>query len=649
MSAIQLAPVSPADRAHARSAAANLTVTAHLTPFVDADVFDALEPTVVDLVGRRVGEHRPDVLLGLALAVRAPRHGHVCVDLLGELPELPELPEAGDAPPAAQWPADRPSWVAAIASSPLVQPPPTTENPELQPFVLSGSRLYTQRCWSDEAQLAAALRARLDHVSPPSDVPLLHQGLRALFKMDPAASVTHPIDAQVSAGALAAQSTLAVITGGPGTGKTWTVRNVLTLLWAQHAVHHPDRTLRVALAAPTGKAAARVKESLTDGLATFLKEQAAGALPPGRTAEHLENFLNALEARTVHRLLRIDPRRPGRFRHTASNPVPADVVVVDETSMLDLTLMTRLVDALAPSTRLILLGDHNQLASVEAGSVLADLCSAGGRLDASVVKLTESRRFTADSGIGAVASACLDGDGNGALKMLQDDSRADIHWLPLNSASRLSPALAQLIVDGYRPYLDRLFAGPVGDEKEVAFYKDVLRKFNKFRVLTAHRAGSLGVRGLVQVTEALLARRVPRLNPRPGPYEGQPVMVTRNDYGVGRYNGDIGIVVMRDGALSVVFPEGEHLAWLSPSRLPPHETVFAMTIHKSQGSEFEHTVVVLPHESGPILSRELVYTGITRAKDLLTVAGRPDVLRAGLKRKVERATGLAEALSGAPA
>jgi exodeoxyribonuclease V alpha subunit len=624
MMSLRLLPPSSAEPPGPPAAAA-------LAPFVEAGVLDALASTTVDLIARRAGERRSAVLLALALAVRAPHHGHVCVLRDGPLPE---------AEVALPWPEDRAAWWAAVASSPLVRAPGATGR---TPFVLDGPRLYTDRCFVDERALADDLLA-LCSGELTVDEALLERGLRALFQAGPG-PVAGSADRQLQAAARAARARFSVITGGPGTGKTWTVRNLLTLLFAQH-----DRSsgpLAVALAAPTGKAAARMKESLNNGLELFLEERAPGSLPEGVETAELEAFLQGLEARTVHRLLRMDPRRPGRFRHDRHNVLSLDAVVVDESSMLDLGLMARLVEAIGPQTRLVLLGDPHQLASVEAGSVLADLVSAGPPVADHVAALTESRRFHPGSGIGAVARATLQGDGSAVLRTLRSPDWPDVAHLPVEASGRPGAPVARAVVEGYRPYLQRLLAGPRPGEDQDAHERAVLKEFDRFRLLAAHRKGSLGVSGLVSLTERLLARTVPGFSPGAGAYLGRPVLVTRNDYGVGLYNGDIGIVMDGPEGRRVVFADGAGLRRIAPARLPAHETVFAMTIHKSQGSEFDHTALVLPRQPSALLSRELIYTGITRARTRLTIVGRGEVLRAGVESVVERATGLVPALSAA--
>jgi exodeoxyribonuclease V alpha subunit len=386
-------------------------------------------------------------------------------------------------------------------------------------------------------------------------------------------------------------------------------------------------------------------------------------------------FFEALEARTVHRLLRVDPRMPGRFKHGPDHPLPVDLVLIDETSMLDLTLMTRLVEAVPPAARLVLLGDHHQLASVDAGCVLADLCRAarfdaprlgpearhdleqhaglsiGADIDPAPsaglhdcgIQLVTSRRFTHDSGVGAVARAILTGDGPGSRSVLLEGAHQDTQWQQLGPDSTATREFAQLILDGYAPMLRRLLDGTSRDD--ASFHRQLLDGFDQFRLLCAHRRGRLGVQGLVTLTESLLGRSLRGFKPRGPTYIGRPVLITRNDYSVRRYNGDVGLIVERDGQPVAVFPDAANgVAYLSPARLPPHETVFAMTIHKSQGSEFDHAAVVLPSRPGPILTRELIYTGITRAKKRLTVVGTAEVWDQGIEREVARASGLSDRL-----
>lgn len=672
------------------------TVSRQLRLFREHGVLDAVDTHVVDHLVTLVGESDPDVALALGLATRAPRHGHICVDLasvdvadlLWEHDDNHERP-----PPPLELPSDRAAWTTAVAGSSLVG----GRDDRSKPFVLDGTFLYPARYFAYQRRLAEALRARMTRTQPPGDAGLLRTGLQALF-----GAQDGRIDRQALATAMALLRSLTVISGGPGTGKTYTVRSILTLLWAQWATcgGGPDGSLgpATALAAPTGKAASRMKESLLADLDVYLRERAGNVLGPNGQVDRLRAYLVSLEPRTLHRLLGWNPATPTRFRCNADNPIPADVIVVDETSMVDLALMTKLVDATPKDARLILLGDQHQLASVEAGSVLADLCGrtsvehvkvsrgfaeelrdrAGmpqvmqdatlmpspGPWDA-IVQLSENRRFSAHSGIGKFASACLADafDVSAAVDSLAGGG-ADVEIIFHGPEGPIAPKAAAQIVDGYLPYLERLLAGPREGESTCDLHLDVLRLFDKFRVLCAHRGGRHGVAGLNRRIVELLARqevdetdaapaghrclRLPHFRPEGEFWVGRPVIVERNDYAVGLFNGDVGVVVKNDGERQVVFPHGSGVRYVVPARLPEHQTVFAMTIHKSQGSEFDHAMVVLPDKASPVLTRELIYTAVTRARRKVTLVCDEEmkVLRQALAKKVQRASGLRAELRG---
>ena len=628
---------------------------AALEPFVAAQVLAWVDVDAAALLAARYGEHDPEVILAAALANRAPRHGHTAIDLSTvELRSLRAERRGAEEVEELALPADRADWVARVAASPLSRGPGAGDTP----LVLRGALLYVDRYFAYEDQLRVALVRRFAEHRPVAEPALLERGLDALFGR----STEGADDRQRRAAEVALHRGLSVISGGPGTGKTWTVRNLLTLVYAQSVAAGHD-TPRLALAAPTGKAAARVVESLRSGLGDHLV-RAAGALPEGASVDGLRAFLEAAAPSTLHRLLGWRPDQPTRFRHDRNRPLPVDVLIVDEASMVDLALMAKLVAAVPPHARLVLLGDRHQLASVEAGSVLADLCGEGdGDVGVSdgVVFLTHSRRFGADSGIGRFASAAVEGRVGDALEVLEPWPGAgpgpmppegqvldhgDIGRFEPGRRGELPGAVKRLVVQGYRPYLERLRRGPVGGEPLEALHADALKRFDRFRVLCAHRQGRLGVLGVGDtIQQALEAEGLIRAA---GPWWlGRPVLVTRNDYSVGRYNGDIGLVVRDDdGAWVVAFPgEGGDVRWLAPARLPEHQTVFAMTIHKSQGSEFDDVLVVLPERVSPVLTRELVYTGVTRAKRRVSVLGSEAVLRSGLSRRVQRASGLGQALA----
>ena len=495
------------------------------------------------------------------------------------------------------------------------------------PLILdAASRLYFAHHWFDEQCLARQL-ARLAATPLPQDAHAVAQVLEQLF---PPGQSTGP-DRQKQAAALAARQRLLVVSGGPGTGKTTTVVRLLAML-AMLA----ERPLVMAMAAPTGKAAARMSESVRN---------ARDTLP---VADAIRQQL-PLQAQTLHRLLGL---RPGSAqpRFHAAQPLPLDVLVVDEASMIDLGMMARLLDALPSQARLILLGDRDQLASVDAGAVLGDLCTqvayrpatrdwlqqagAGelppdegkaGLLADSVVLLTHSHRFRADSGIGRLASLVNQGDAQAAWALLQGGQYPDI------------AALAQLddaaLWQQRQPYL-----AAIATDQPLA---QVQAAFSQFMLLAAQRSQVALVN---QRMEQLLEQQGRKQAGRDW-YAGRPVMITANDYGLGLFNGDIGFTVLRDSGLRVAFPAADG-SWreFAPGRLPQHETVFAMTVHKSQGSEFDTVWLQLPATPGPLLDRALVYTAITRARRQFAVCGDEETWLQGVRLAPVRHSGLADLL-----
>jgi exodeoxyribonuclease V alpha subunit len=464
--------------------------------------------------------------------------------------------------------------------------------------------------------------------------------------------------------AIALRGRLSIVTGGPGTGKTYTVARLLALLYAMDP--EPQR-LRVALAAPTGKAAGRLKQSIDRSLAE---------LQPRLAAFPDLHDLGARigPARTLHSLLgaRPDTRR---FAFDAAHLLEVDVLVVDEASMVHLEMMSGLLAALPPDARVILLGDKDQLASVEAGAVLGDLCrdadagrytdesaqfihaatgqtlpatfmSDGPSLAQQTVMLRESFRFGGP--IGQLALAANAGDESAAATLLRADSGLALQWID----ARAPTSIVQLALHGrsgaaggYRSYLELIQQRPasITEESHLAWVTSVLKAYDRFRLLCAVREGSWGAAGLNTAVERALADGG-LLTRRGLWYEGKPVMVTRNDSSLGVYNGDIGIVLrpLDAGApLRAYFMDGAAVRSVGVSRLSDVETAFAMTVHKAQGSEFEHTVLVLPQEPSRVLTRELVYTGITRARTAFTlVTGRTQSLAEALASRTQRSSGL---------
>jgi exodeoxyribonuclease V alpha subunit len=513
---------------------------------------------------------------------------------------------------------------------------------ELTPLVLESGRLYLYRYWQYEQQVATQILQRCSDLALDRDT--LAQALDRLF-----AAGSEP-DWQRLAAALAAQRRFAVISGGPGTGKTTTVTKLLALVVEQFKQRGQRPVIR--LAAPTGKAAARLSESIAGALAALALPESVEALIPD-------------QASTLHRLLGVIPNSHS-FRHNRDNPLHLDLLVVDEASMIDLPMMARLLDALPPDAQLILLGDRDQLASVEAGSVLGDICRWPGEvgyseamsaqlsmlcgirvhelqqrystpLADSVALLRKSYRFHDQSGIGHLARAVNSGDRKRFVQVCEqgyDD--IDCRYL----TAEVYQQMISQVVEGYANYLELIAAG--------ASPQAVLSSFNQFQLLCALREGLYGVSGLNERIRHELAQRG-WLKSEGAWYSGRPVMITRNDASLELYNGDVGIALPdEEGRLRVWFEQGGRMRAILPSLLPEHETVFAMTVHKSQGSEFAQVYLLLPAESNAVVTRELLYTGITRAKTSLVLAGSQRVFDYAMAQATERRGGLAEKLWQGP-
>lgn len=592
-----------------------------------ADALGALDEQFARVLGAIAGETRPEVLLATALASRRVSEGHVCLELpaLVRTPPLPPDPDTTDAP---VWP-ELSSWLAALGSSPLV-----SDGAELAPLVLDGTgRLYLRRYHGYEASLAQAIIRRLSAPPPALDRPLLARGLARCFPDASAPSqlgLFAAFDKQREAARLAVELPFLVISGGPGTGKTHTVVKLLSLLIEQRLAHGLPAP-RMHLMAPTGKAAGRLKESIArarEGLEA--PDEVRAAIPS--------------DATTIHRALGARPG--GEFRHGPDRPLPTDLVVVDEASMVDLALMARLFDAIPLTARVILLGDQNQLASVEAGAVLGDLCGAGlepsaardqAPLARAVVQLDRSYRYTPDSGIGKLAEAINAGRADTVLELLDSERHPDVVRIEPDPQRPLAAELEAAVIEGYRDYLNAVQEDPPDPEAALA-------AFERFRLLCAHRRGPLGVEAINPFVEALLERRE-LLEPRPGFYAGRPVMVTRNDAQMRLFNGDVGIALRREERYHVHFVGSEERPRaVAAASLPSHETVFAMSVHKSQGSEFDEVAVVLPRDASPISTRELLYTAVTRARRKVLVQGSRERIVEAVTTRVQRSSGLRDLL-----
>lgn len=657
-----------------------------LSRWVERGWLRALDRAFVAFLHELEPETDPLVLLAAALTSHQLGHGHVCLDLFETL-KAPDfalsLPPEGDVqggvlllPSQLLETLDGAHWCKVLASSPLVAlAADPSETAQTRPLVLSSKRLYLRRYWTYERRIDAALRQRLMQQEPtPDDLP---QRLNGLFGGAESAAV---IDWQKLACAIATRSAFSIITGGPGTGKTTTVVRLLALLQAPAVeAGHP---LRIRLAAPTGKAAARLTESISQQVQSLQVAEAVRAAIPS-------------DVTTVHRLL---GSRPGtrHFRHHSGNRLPLDVLVVDEASMIDLEMMANLLDAMPAHARLVLLGDKDQLASVEAGAVLGDLCRdaeggwynpqtrqwlesvSGESLQGSglredrdgthplaqqVVMLRHSRRFGEGSGIGQLARRVNQQLADEARQLLAAGGYDDVYSLPLKGEH--DHKLERLLLEGhgngpqgYRHYLSVLrdqrppSTRPLEHADWTDWAREVLQAFDTFQLLCAVRKGPWGVEGLNQrITAALLKARLIESDQQW--YEGRPVLMTRNDYGLGLMNGDIGIALKlpeREGAeigktvLRVAFPRNDGqggVRFVLPSRLNDVETVYAMTVHKSQGSEFAHTALILPDAFFNDPATTEIYTGITRARHWFTlIEPRAGVFEEAVLRKVKRLSGL---------
>jgi exodeoxyribonuclease V alpha subunit len=582
-------------------------------------------------VERLAGKECPGLTLAAGLVSSRTRQGDICLDLTAI--EGQTLIEGNGSETRVVCPQLE-VWCRELKESGVVG-----GEGEYKPLILDGRpRLYLFRYWDYQEKLTSLIKSRIcDDAGPLSG---LREALVRLFPGDPA---KEEVDWQKIAAFTAAHKRFCVISGGPGTGKTTTVARILALLLER------QKDLRVALAAPTGKAAVRMQEAVT---------QAKKSLNCGG------NIRDAIpeNASTIHRLLGSVKGSP-YFRHHSGNPLPIDMVVVDEASMVDLALMSKLIQAVPDHARLVLLGDRDQLASVEAGAVLGDICDTGCTLAFSwrfrndleqamgyrlhgdtkeaqspmrdcIVELRKGYRFGVDSGIGVVSQAVRDGDEALALSLLRGE-HADISWKGLPVGGAFRKAIAQESVRELGDYLrcrDPLIS---------------LALLNRFRILCALREGPYGALAVNALVEDIF-RKEKLIRSEGAYYAGRPIMVTVNAYPLELFNGDVGVILPDPGVdndLRAFFPApGGGVRQLHPVRLPPHETAYAMTVHKSQGSEFHRVLLILPDRDSPVLTRELIYTGITRGMEHVELWGSESVLRGAVSRRIARRSGLRDAL-----
>jgi exodeoxyribonuclease V alpha subunit len=547
--------------------------------FNEVGVLDISDVRVADRICVLGKESNEQVGLAVALLVRGLRGGSVCVELATIASDI----GVDDVP----WP-DIADWLAAVRASTLLG----------HVLHLYDERLlYLDRYWREEKQVCDDLLA-LQVSKPAADMPAPERLFPAGF------------EEQREAAEIALAQAVTVLTGGPGTGKTTTVARLLALLAEQAELAGAPRP-RIALAAPTGKAAARLQEAVQVEVAQL------DAADRARLGE--------LRAMTLHRLLGSRPDTSSRFRHDRGNRLPHDVIVVDETSMVSLTLMARLLEAVRPDARLILVGDADQLASVEAGAVLADLVEGiSARTDMRIATLKTSHRF--GESIGLLAEAIKVGDANRALEVLHAGGE-HIEFIETDDAS---DALRSVLL----PQAIRLREAAQFGADDVA-----LATLNEHRLLCAHREGPYGVRHWNRQVEQWISEATGQ-PPWSEWYPGRPLLVTANDHGLHVYNGDTGVVIARTDGLRAVIAGASGPLDFATSRLSDVETMHAMTIHKSQGGQADEVTVLMPTEDSRLLTRELFYTAVTRAKRKVRVVGSGASLRAAIDRRVTRATGL---------
>lgn len=572
------------------------------------------------------------VLLSACLASHLYGRGDVCLPL-GEYASEDLFTETDNKSDITA--PDLDSWVNALKNSPVVGQPG-----DFKPLILDDAdRLYFHKLWQYENQLAEQLIKRGQKEAENIHTELLQDGLDRLFGDTP----EHP-DWQKVATATAVKKKHSIISGGPGTGKTSTVVRILVLLLEQSSKQ--ERSLNIALAAPTGKAAARLKDSILSAKDELdISDDIRAVIPD--------------EAMTLHQLLGAR-RHTSVFKHNEENPVPYDLVVVDEASMVDQALMSKLMNALLDNTRVILLGDKDQLASVEAGSVLGDICDldtnsiskgmtdwlAGLSLDIpedntasnpkplidNITLLTKSYRFDEDSGIAQLAAHVNRGASESAVNVLASNDYEDASLVSIADQDALDSVLEQELTEYFPKIIESDSPGQALDH------------FGDFQMLAAHRRGPWGIEYLNQLAERLLQRQglIPKYDRW---YVGKPVIVNVNDYMLGLHNGDTGICLRdEDGDLKAYFRHEDSVRAIAPERLPDHSMAYALTVHKSQGSEFDEVLLILPNHRSKVLSRELIYTAITRARTSISVLADQSVLAYAINTKLRRSSGLRDHL-----
>ncbi|MBU2510280.1 exodeoxyribonuclease V subunit alpha [bacterium] len=616
----------------------------HIQKFESAKVLQEIDIQFAELMVRLSGNSPTDSLFSASLLLNhtTARNRHICLDLktaanrrlVDFFPDYRESTVSGfsdiKTPPLQ-------IWLDELKQSSVVGKPG-----EYCPLVLDeNNRLYLYRYWEYEQKLAGIIRQRLAKTTPPPQLLKLQNSFDSLFSL----SKTSP-DWQKIAAFMAVRNRFCVISGGPGTGKTYTIALILALLLELN----PD--YKIVLAAPTGKAAARLQDSLNNAKRNLVINRTLSDRIPA-------------SASTIHRLLGV---RPGssQFSHHEKNPLIADLFIIDEASMVSLALMSKLLQAIPIESRVILLGDKNQLSSVESGAVFGDISEAGDidgfsgkfiedfqavtgetirigngnsgdsamtALSDSIVELKHSYRFETSPGIGALSRMVKEGNTENALTSLNSAILENIIHNPLPGSESLKQRLNNIV----EKYLLQSFKAKSVEES--------FSCHNRFKVLCSHRMGDYGVTGINQQIEQLLIQQKV-IDFETSFYKGKPIIIKQNDYNLGLYNGDTGIIWDDEsGTLKAFFPGiNNQFKSFSLARLPLHKSVYAMTIHESQGSEFDEILIVLPNVTSPIFTRELLYTAITRAKRSVEIWANDETLKIAIAAKTYRQSGLQDAL-----
>ena len=592
-------------------------------------LISSLDIHFTKFIGSLFSANNPSVSLATSLISNHTGKGHICLDL-ALLEKTRHFDENGDA------------WKYPNLSEPLAQLGNNNaigKPGEYKPIIFDGNKLYLYRYWEYEDHLIRQIQKRMLQASNILDENKLKEGIERLFQKG------NEIDWQKIAACSALINSFAVISGGPGTGKTTTVVKILALFLEQNVKS------KILLAAPTGKAAARLQDSI---LATKEKINCSEAIK--------KQIPDTVQ--TIHRLLKKIPNSP-YFFHNDKNRLEVDILVIDEASMIDLPLMSKLFSSLPDTCRIILIGDKNQLASVEVGAVFGDICggektfcysqafcdkihSLSGEeintkganntktIQDNIIQLQKNYRFGDESGIASVSKAVIEKNTKLALEQLTDIQYSDVHFTDAPALKSSNKTVVETILKGFKGLFQK------------NSIEETFRVFEAFRILTPLRKGLTGVEQLNRLVESVL-RNKGLIQQETTWYHGRPILITRNDYSLNLFNGDTGIVLEdpESNALRVYFQnhDGSCRKFL-PQRLPEHETAYCMTVHKSQGSEFESVLFLLPDVYTPILTHEVIYTGISRAKKYVEIWGSHVVFKAGVAASVERSSGLKEAFWG---